>query len=139
GLLSALAIAVFVWRRRDPPWMTLWLGLYPVFIMTTPQINYFNMRLLPLLFHVALLVGPAAKADGGEEDGGGGLDNDLRGHWHLWPLLWLFAVEAVTQWSMVERMPRYTVTSLTSVGLTVYLAFMAWALGRAAFPRKAPT
>ncbi len=114
GGLSVIGIILVIWRRREPIWRRIWLGIFPLFILTTPQINYYNLRLLLVLLHTELMA-------------------RVGGRWHAFPLAWLFLIEVVSQYAMVERMPRYTVTSLTSVGLVVYLAAMAWMLVREAW------
>lgn len=100
--LSLIAIALYVRRTSQPVWRLIWLSIFPLFILTTPQINYYNLRLLPVLLH-------AEQLDRWE---------------HRAALAMLFLIEVAAQYIMVERMPRYTVTSVTSLGLCVYLAFM---------------
>lgn len=102
GLLSLIAIALYIWRTRRPVWQLLWLAVFPLFILTTPQINYYMLRLLMVLFHVENLDKPS----------------------HRIALVLLFLIEVPTNYLLVERYPRYTVTSATSVGLCVYLVFM---------------
>lgn len=101
GVLSILGIAVYVWRSRREVWQHIWLGIYPLFIMTTPQINYYNLRLLLVILHM-----------------------ELARRVHPFLLSGLFIIEVVTQWRMVERAARYTVTTTTSMGLCAYLSLM---------------
>lgn len=102
GLVSLIAIALYIWRTGRPVWQLIWLGVLPLFIVTTPQINYYMLRLLMVLFHVENLDRPT----------------------HRIALVLLFLVEVPSHYLITERYHRYTVTSATSLGLCVYFAFV---------------
>lgn len=102
GLSSIAALAVYLHRVRPPLHRLLWLGVFPLFIMTTPQINYYNLRLILVLLHAERLESP----------------------WHRAGMMLLFATEAATQGVMVSGADRFCVTATTSIGLSVYLCFM---------------
>jgi hypothetical protein len=102
GLLAIGFVALIAWRSRAPVYRLIWLGIFPLFSLTNPQINYYNLRLLLVLFHVE--------------------------RWDQYPhklgLYILFAIEVATQGATFMGADRYAVTSITSVGLTIYLATM---------------
>lgn len=103
GAIAVLWVFVMAWHSREPPHRLIWLGIYPLFCMTNPQINYYNLRLLPLLYHLE-------KPDA---------------YQHRLGLYLLFAIEVATQYVMVSGAARYAVTCTTSVGLLIYLLLMA--------------
>lgn len=116
GLFSMLGLALYVYRARPPLHRLIWLGIYPLFIMTTPQINYYNLRLLLVVFHAERFESP----------------------WHRVGMVLLLATEVATQGVMVAGADRFCVTATTSIGLSVYLAFMlAYLLGEMAGGRGA--
>jgi hypothetical protein len=108
GVVSIVGIFAYVWRSRRPLHQLVWLGIYPLFIATTPQINYFNLRLLLVLFHIEAW--PRRE--------------------HRLGLALLFAVEVLTQGMYVLGANRYAVTSMASWGMLIYLAYMAVVLFR---------
>ncbi len=116
GVISILLIALYVWRTRREVWSLIWLGIYPLFVMTTPQINYYNLRLLLILLHVG--------------------DRGPRRGLHAGMLALLFLIEVVTQGVMVGRASRYVVTTTTSLGLCLYLLLMLVWLVAEVWPRK---
>lgn len=103
GVAVIALLVVFVARSRQPPDKLLWLGVYPLFVLTNPQINYYNLRLLLVLLHLE--------------------------HWdqyrHRAGLFLLFLIEVVTQGAQVAGAARYAVTASTSFGIAVYLTFQA--------------
>ncbi|MDX1497150.1 MAG: hypothetical protein R3352_06320, partial [Salinisphaeraceae bacterium] len=113
GLLAVIWVSVIAWRTRAPPHRLIWLGIYPLFCLTNPQINYYNLRLLPLLYHLEH-------------------PNSYR---HRLGLYLLFAIEVATQLVMVSGATRYAVTTTTSIGLGVYLLVMAGFLTRDLWPQ----
>lgn len=102
GLLTLIWLAVCVWHSRSSPHRLIWLSIFPLFCMTNPQINYYNLRLLPLLYH---------------------LENHNRYRDRL-GLFLLFGIEVTAQHVMILGVERYAVTSITSIGLSVYLLAM---------------
>lgn len=102
GLLSIALVAAYVFRSREPHHRLLWLGIYPLFAMTNPQINYYNLRLLLVLLHTERW-------------------DEYR---HRIGLYMLFAIEVVTQGAQVAGAARYGVTAMTSLGMAGYLAVM---------------
>lgn len=108
GVLALLFVGWLVWRSREPIHRLLWLGIYPLFVLTNPQVNYYNLRLLLVLWHMERW-------------------HERR---HQLGLAWLFAIEIATQAIMVLGATRYTVTATTSIGLALYLAVLAVSLVR---------
>jgi hypothetical protein len=108
GLLMLVLMTIYVWRTKEPVWQLLWLGIFPLFALTFPQINYYNLRLLLVLAMVAHFAA------------------NTRGRAWLAALVMLFLVEAAAQYVMVEGATRYAVTSYTSIGLC---GLFAWLLG----------
>jgi hypothetical protein len=103
GLLSAILVMLYAWRARIPVHRLIWLGAFPLFCMTNPQINYYNLRLLLVLDHAEH---PAT----------------LRARLGL---ALLFAIEAGTQAMHVAGATRYAVTATSSWGMLVYLLAMS--------------
>jgi hypothetical protein len=103
GAASLLLVAFVAWRSQEPVHRLLWLGMLPLFCLTNPQINYYNLRLLPVLWHAERL--------------------DER--WHRLSLASLFLVEAIAQLVHVLGAARYAVTCLSSWGLLAYLLAQA--------------
>jgi hypothetical protein len=108
GLLMLVLMTIYVWRTKQPVWQLVWLGVFPLFALTFPQINYYNLRLLLVL----AMMSQFAASD--------------RGRAWLVALVMLFLVEVVAQYVMVEGATRYAVTSITSLGLC---GLFAWLLG----------
>jgi len=122
-MLAALVLAFFavvVWRSRERLHRWMWIGVYPVFIATNPQVNYFHFRMLLVLLHAEVLTRDDDKT------------TPLERVWHSMALAFLFIIEVATQSAMVMGASRYVVTVTTSYGLLFYLtaalAFAAWQL-----------
>jgi hypothetical protein len=98
GILSLLFIAFYALKTKKPDYSLLYLCIIPLFIMQTPQINYYNLRLLLIMTHI--------------QD-----PNQTR---NKIGLVMLFLIEIITQASHVMGSWRYTTTCFTSIGLTVY-------------------
>jgi hypothetical protein len=103
GFLAIAFVVVVSWRSRAPVYRLLWLGVFPLFCLTNPQINYYNLRLLLILFHAE--------------------------RWDRYPhklgLYILFATEVATQGAIFLWADRYAVTAFTSIGMSIYLTVMA--------------
>ncbi|MFT4627594.1 MAG: hypothetical protein ACI8PZ_006280 [Myxococcota bacterium] len=99
GLLTLVLLAVMVIRTRRPVYDTVQLAIVPFYCMTNPQINYYNLRILPIIWHASNLKRPE----------------------HQLGLAWLLGIELVTQWTKVIGWDRYTTTTTTSLGLLVYV------------------
>ncbi len=109
GLLALGLVALTVVRTRLPVHETIQLAVLPFFCMTNPQINYYNLRLLLILWHGAHLRRPE----------------------HQVGLAWLLALEMVVQWTKVVEWDRYTTTTTTSMGLLIYmLGLVVWMVYR---------
>lgn len=108
GLAVIALIAGYVARCRPPRDLAIALGFFPFFVLTTPQINYFNLRVLLVLWHVV----------------------NLRHPRHAFGLAALFAIEAMAAGAKVGGAIEYTWTSMTSVGLTLYGTVMLVGLVR---------
>ena len=107
GALLITLVALFVWRGQHPLHRIVWLGVYPLFALTNPQINYYNLRLLLVLFH-------AERLDSYRDKLG---------------LQLLFLTEVVTQAVMVAGATRYAVTAISSIGLASYLIIIGTLVG----------
>lgn len=102
GLLSILLIAWWVIKKRNPVHEYIHLAMIPLFCMTIPQINYFNMRQLLIIQHMSAPGRPI----------------------NTFGITLLFLIEVLTQYTKVAEYPRYTTTSVTAVGLTLYFLVM---------------
>ncbi len=100
GLLALAWIALYVWRTRREEWALIGLAILPFYCITNPQINYYNLRLILILWHAARL--------------------DQRPS-HRVLLAILLLTEVATQETKVLNLDRYTTTTTTSIGLAVYL------------------
>ena len=74
--------------------------------MTTPQVNYYNLRIIFIIWHTALL---------------------KESRFHKIGLIVLFAIEAVAQYSHISGNERFATNSYTSYGLFFYyLLILIW-------------
>jgi len=102
GLLSLVLIILYIRRVPLKAYQYIHLSMLPLFILTNPQINYYNVRLLLILTHV---------------DGIDKTKNKIG-------LLLLFAIEMVTQYTKTLGVARYATTTTTSIGLVIYFITM---------------
>lgn len=103
GLLAMGLVAAYAWRRRDQAaWQLMPLAVLPFFCMTNPQINYYNLRVILVLWSAAQLDKPV----------------------HRWLLAMLFGIDVITQYTKVIDLDRYTTTVSTSFGLLAYLGVL---------------
>ena len=102
GLSLALIATVTLRLHRQRPWATMALGVIPLYCLTTPNITYFNIRLL-LVVSLAALEPSRLRALGG--------------------LLLLAVTECLTYYGEHAGL-RYYATSLTSVGLAGTFGFL---------------
>jgi hypothetical protein len=99
-------VALFVWRTRRDDWALVGLAVLPFYCITNPQINYYNLRLVLILWHASRLDQRPA---------------------HRVLLAILLLTEVVTQATKVWHFDRYMTTTSTSIGLAVYLlVLVAW-------------
>jgi hypothetical protein len=103
GLVTLLLVLLYSFRSREPVHRLIWLGIFPLFCLTNPQINYYNLRLLLVLFHVERFRDPVDRIG----------------------LSILFLTEVASQLVYVLGADRYAVTATTSYGLLLYLITMA--------------
>ncbi|MCA9490522.1 MAG: hypothetical protein KC621_11385, partial [Myxococcales bacterium] len=108
AVLVLAAIAAYGFRTNRRAHDLVPLVMLAFFCATTPQVNYYNLRLVPLSWHASKL--------------------DQRRHVLLLSLL--LAVEVAAQAAHVVKWDRFTVNAVSSVGLLVYFAalvgVMAW-------------
>jgi len=113
GLLVMVWLGFHVARVRPPLHEAIPLAAIPLFCFTTPQINYWNLRMILVLWHASHLD---------------------RGWFHRGGLAALLAVEVVTHWSHVQGNARFATTAISSWGLAVYFAavllWTAWQVAR---------
>lgn len=100
GACSLIFIAWYIAKTDHHPADLIHLAIIPLFILTTPQINYYNLRILLIIYHASKINRP----------------------FHAIALIMLFAIEAVTQYVMAIGVERYAVTATTSIGLLIYLS-----------------
>ncbi|MFH1729419.1 MAG: hypothetical protein ABIA04_13500 [Pseudomonadota bacterium] len=102
ALFCLIFLAIYIIKSKLPVYSLIPLLIIPLFILTNPQINYYNLRLLLILWHF---------------DNPKLIRNKLG-------LIILFAIEAITQLTHVLGYTRYTVTCTTSLGLLIYFIFI---------------
>jgi hypothetical protein len=102
GILSMFFIAFYIIKIKKPMFDSIYLSAIPLFCMQTPQINYFNLRILFVLTHMLKISKPR----------------------NLTGLTLLFLIEIITQHSHVSGNARYATTTTTSLGLTIYFIFI---------------
>lgn len=105
GAAAAMVVLIILVARRRPAALDdlMPLGFLVLFCATTPQINYFNVRLLLVLWH---LRDPARPRN-------------------LAALALLFAIEIACHAVELLGSIRYATTSVTSIGLVLYCALVA--------------
>jgi len=109
GFLTMVLIAFYIYRRRRNLTLdaVIHFAMIPFFSVTNPQINYYNLRMVLVLWHVPRLDKP----------------------FHKLGLSVVFLIEVVAHYLHVQRVERYTVTSATSVGLFVYILLLLGYMG----------
>ncbi len=107
AVLLLAFIAAYGWKTGKPGYELIPLLVLPLYCATTPQVNYYNFRVLLVCWH--------------------GLHLDRRSH--RWMLALLFVVEVVAQTSHVAGLDRYTVNTWSSIVLGVYLLVLASWMG----------
>ena len=121
GLLALGWVALYVWRTRREDWALVGLAVLPFYCITNPQINYYNLRLVLILWHASRI-------------------DERPTHRALLAILLL--TEVVTQATKVWNLDRYTTTTTTSMGLGVYLlvliGWMAHEVWRGRLTESAP-
>jgi len=103
GVLALLWVALYVFRTRREDWALIGLAVLPFYCITNPQINYYNLRLVLILWHATRL-------------------DERPSHRILLGLLLL--TEVATQATKVWNLDRYTTTTTTSMGLAIYLSVL---------------
>ena len=108
--LGAVALLfVYAIRARPEDWELLPLAILPFFCATNPQINYYNVRILLVIWHAV----------------------GLRSQFHRVGLTLLLLVEVATQYTKVIGVERYATTATASIGMAIYLAVLtAWMVSR---------
>jgi hypothetical protein len=106
GLAALAFIALYIVRVRRPVHELIQLAAIPLFCVTTPQINYYNLRIILVVWHIA---------------------NLKEGLFHRVGIIALFAIEVIAQWSHISGNERFATNSYTSYGLFFYYLFvMIW-------------
>ncbi len=119
GILSLIFIGYYVFRVKKPVHELIHFSMIPLFMMTTPQVNYYNMRILLIIWHAA---------------------NLKHGLFHQIGIIALFAIEVYAQWSHVSGVERFAVNAYASYGLLFYFLFvLAWMLLQTIKSKKAQT
>lgn len=95
-------IAVYGWRTGKPAWELVPLVTLPLFCATTPQVNYYNYRLVLVAWHASRL--------------------DERAHRLLLALL--LGVEVVAQGAHFGGIDRFSVNAWGSIALLVYFSVL---------------
>jgi hypothetical protein len=107
GLIMIGLLSVYILRTKRPLHDLILLAVIPFYCVTVAQTNYYNLRLLLVVGHVA----------------------DIGARRNQVGLILLFLVETLTQGVMVTGAERFTVTGFMSIGLfiyfVVYCAFLA--------------
>ncbi|MEE9386003.1 MAG: hypothetical protein V3V08_21545 [Nannocystaceae bacterium] len=98
GLAVLALLALHIIRTNPQSHTLIALGFFPFFALTTPQINYFNVRLLLIMWHMHDPVRPR----------------------NTFGLVCLFAIEALAAFTQINGAIEYTWTSTTSIGLAFY-------------------
>jgi hypothetical protein len=106
GLVTLGFIALYIVRIKRPVYELIQLAAIPLFCVTTPQINYYNLRIILVVWHIA---------------------NLKESLFHRIGIIALFAIEVVAQLSHISGNERFATNSYTSYGLFFYYLFvMAW-------------
>ncbi len=110
GLLTLAFIAYYIYRVKKPVHELVQLAAIPLFCMTAPQVNYYNLRIILVVWHMI---------------------NLKEGLFHRIGILALFAIEIMAQYSHISGNERFATNSYTSYGLFFYYLFvMAWMLAQ---------
>ncbi len=109
GLATLGFIALYIVRIRRPVHELIHLAAIPLFCVTTPQINYYNLRIIFVVWHIA---------------------NLREGLFHRVGIIALFFIEVVAQWSHISGNERFATNSYTSYGLFFYYLFVMLWMGK---------
>lgn len=108
GLMTLAFIAYYIYRVKRPLHELIHLSAIPLFCMTAPQVNYYNLRIILVVWHMF---------------------NLKESLFHRIGIIALFAIEVVAQYSHVSGNERFATNSYTSYGLFFYYLYvMAWML-----------
>ncbi len=117
ALVAVAFLFVYAIRARPQDWELLPLAILPFFCATNPQINYYNLRILLVIWHAV----------------------GLGSQFHRIGLTLLLLVEVATQYTKVLGVERYATTATTSIGMAIYLLVLtAWMAWRSTSPTSPP-
>ena len=109
GLSTMLLISVYIIRTKRPVWELIHLAAIPMFCVTNTQINYYTLRMVLVLWHTSQMF--------------------KRPFYHGLGVVMLMATEILGHIYILDRHPRYVITTITSICLAVYYcAMMLWML-----------
>jgi hypothetical protein len=103
GFLTLIFVGVYILKDKRSLFEMMHFSAIPLFCVTTPQINYYNLRMIFIIWHVS---------------------NLARGRFHQLAVIGLFLIEFVTQNSHVSGNERFATTAYTSYGLFFYYLFV---------------
>ena len=101
-LVMLVIIALYVLRSPEPIHRHIHWMMIPLFLVTNAQINYYNMRVLLVMYHAS----------------------DLGKYRNKLGLSLLFLTEVATHIAFCLGWTRYAVTAMSSICLTAYFALM---------------
>jgi hypothetical protein len=105
ALGAIFLVGWYIWRCKPALWESVHLGALPLFCISNLQVNYYNFRVLFVIYHFYLW------------------RRDPK--FHLTSLGLLFLIEAAVQLAHVGGAARHAVNSLSSVGLLFYFLITA--------------
>ena len=86
----------------------------PLFVATNPQVNYWNVRIVAVIWHATWLVGPRPSAP-------------VDRFFHAFGLALLFATEVAAHGVFLAAAERHAVNAITSWGIAIWsLSLLAW-------------
>ena len=103
GFLTLVFIGVYIMKDRRQLYELIHFSAIPLFCVTTPQINYYNLRMIFIMWHVF---------------------NLAKGRFHQLGVIGLFLIEVITQHSHVIGNERFATTAYTSYGLFFYYLYL---------------
>ena len=117
---ALLIIGLYVVRTKRNLYELIHLGTIPLFAMTNAQINYYNLRMVLVLWHTSQMT-----------------KNPI---YHGLGMVMLFVTEVLTQKAQWDRDHRYLVTTTTSFCLAVYysvmIIWMLFEIAQSFLPKK---
>ena len=104
GIGTMLLIALYIIRTKRPVWELIHFAAIPMFCVTNAQMNYYNLRMVLIIWHTSQMT--------------------KRPFYHGLGMVMLMTTEVLGHLYLLDKHPRYVVTTVTSICLAIYYSIM---------------